>query len=136
MVTGIDGRQFMVSGPPEQVTAMKQQIMSGRFSKLSPATCIDVVQGTTHNLTLNASGGQPNYTYKLLMDGSQIATYGPAPETSHTFSVTFNQAVGSHTLRGETTDSCSTGAQTAFDQCATFNILAPCTALGVTMTLS
>jgi len=124
----LNGKQFSVQAPPgwvldpADIEQAKQDILSGKIFAMNPATCHDVVQGTTQQITLTATGGQANYTYKLLLDGSQIATAGPIAATSYTFSMTFSHATGPHTLKGDITDSCAT-PQTSSDQC-TFNITA------------
>lgn len=124
----LNGKQYSVQAPsgwvldPADIEQAKLDILSGKILAMNPATCHDVVQGTTQQITLTATGGQANYTYKLLLDGSQIATAGPIAATSKTFSVTFSQATGSHTLKGDITDSCAT-PKTSSDQC-TFNITA------------
>jgi len=126
----LNGKQYSVLAPagwvlePSDIEQVKD-ILIGKISTLNPATCPDVIQGTTHAVTLTATGGVPNYTYRLLLDGSQIATAGPIADTSQTFNYTFDQAVGAHILKGEITDSCST-PQTSSDQCTIFNIIAPC----------
>lgn len=134
----VNGKQYSIQAPPgyvlgpDDIEQAKQNILSGNIRTLNPATCLDVIQGTTHNVTLTATGGTPNYTYRLLLDGTQIATAGPIAATSQVFPVKFDQAVGAHTLRGEITDSCTT-PQTSGDQCTTFNITAPPTLTTITI---
>lgn len=134
----VNGKQYSVQAPPgwvlgpADIEQAKQNILSGRVHKLNPATCPDVIQGTSHDVTLTASGGTPNYTYTLLLDGVVKASAGPISSTSYTFSVVFGESVGSHILRGEIVDSCTT-IQTAFDQCTSFNILAPPTLNSITI---
>lgn len=123
----LNGKWYSVKAPvlrSGDIEQAKQDILNGNVDTLNPATCIDVFQGTTHDVILTATGGVANYTYKLLLDGSPIATAGPIANTSNTFKYKFDQAVGAHTLSGEITDSCAT-PQTSRDQCITFNILAP-----------
>jgi len=140
VIMSLNGRQYSVKAPigralePGDIEQAKQDILSGKISTMNPATCHDVVQGTTQQITLTATGGQANYTYKLLLDGIQIASAGPMASTSHTFSVAFNQAIGNHTLKGEIIDSCAT-PQTASDQC-TFDITASVGSISCTTTPS
>jgi len=128
VIMALNGRQYSVKSltgqvlKPDDIENAKQDILSGKISTMNPATCRNVVQGTTQQITLTATGGQPSYTYRLLLDGNLIASAGPISATSHTFSVAFNQAIGNHTLKGEIIDSCAT-PQTASDQC-TFDIIA------------
>jgi len=137
----VNGKQYSVQAPPgwvlgpADIEQAKQNILSGNIKTMNPATCLDVMQGTAHDITLTATGGVPNYTYRLLLDGTQIATAGPTANTSNIFNYTFNQAVGAHTLSGEITDSCAT-PQTSSDQCATFNILAATGSISCTTTPS
>ena len=137
----LNGKRYSVQSPPgwvlepADIERAKQDILSGKIRTLNPATCPDVIQGTTHAVTLTATGGVPDYTYRLLLDGSQIATAGPIAGTSQTFDYKFDQAVGAHILKGEITDSCST-PQTSSDQCATFNIIAAVGSISCTTTPS
>jgi len=137
----VNGKQYSVQSPPgwvlepADIERAKQDILSGNIKTMNPATCPDVIQGTTHAVTLTATGGVPDYTYRLLLDGSQIATAGPIAGTSQTFDYKFDQAVGAHILKGEITDSCST-PQTSSDQCATFNIIAAVGSISCTTTPS
>ena len=143
----LNGKQYSVLAPagwvlePKDIEQAKQNILSGKsqtqMRTLNPATCKDVIQGTPQQITVAVSPtalGVPPYTYRLLLDGAQIATAGPTANTSNTFSYTFNQAVGAHTLRGETTDSCAAAPQISTDQCVTFNILAPVTTGSISCT--
>ena len=133
----LNGKQYSVLAPagwvlePGDIEQAKQNILSGKsqtqMRTLNPATCKDVIQGTPQQITVAVSPtalGVPPYTYRLLLDGAQIATAGPIASTSNTFSYTFTQAVGAHILSGEVTDSCAAAPQISTDQCVTFNILA------------
>lgn len=134
----IEGRQFKIKAPDgwslEQIDIeqAKQDILSGKISIMNPATCSDVVQGSARQITLTATGGKANYTYKLFLDGIQVDTAGPVAATSYTFTRTLNQSISSHILKGEITDGCPT-PQTATDQC-TFNIIAPVTTGSISCT--
>ncbi len=128
----LNGKQYSVQASPghalelNDIERIKLDILNGKIQIMKPATCHDVIQGTPQQITIAVSPtapGVPPYTYKLLLDGSEIATAGPTTNTSNTYNYTFNQAVGSHTLSGEITDSCAT-PQTSTDQCTTFSILA------------
>jgi len=137
VIMSLNGRQYRVAPigralEPGDIEQAKQDILSGKILAMNPATCRNVVQGTTQQITFTATGGQPNYTYKLLLDGNLIASAGPMASTSHTFSVAFNQAIGNHTLKGEIIDSCAT-PQTASDQC-TFDITASVGSISCTTT--
>lgn len=92
------------------------------LDQLSPATCpSSILQGLTKNITVTlTSVGTPGYVYKLYVDGALKQTYpttGKTPDTSHIFSYTFSEAPGSHIVKAELTDSCST-PKIVSDQCA------------------
>lgn len=102
----LNGKQYSVQAPPGYVLELadieraKQNILNGKVHTLNPATCHDVIQGTPQQITVAVSPtalGVSPYTYRLLLDGSQIATAGPTANTSNTFSYTFTQAIGAHT---------------------------------------
>lgn len=97
------------------------------INKMSPATCIDVYQNSTHTITINVDSintGKPPYTYTLLLDGISKASSSLIPNTTWSTPVTFSESIGSHTLTGQVVDSCGT-PQTATDQCTSFNIISP-----------
>jgi len=97
---------------------------------MSPtASCpTNIMQGTTHTIRVErdpTKTGTPDYVYKWYLDGTLKETYptsGKTSDTSHTFTYTFNEAVGSHTIKGEITDSCN---KTSTEQCTITIVVCP-----------
>jgi len=90
--------------------------------------------GDTATINVTVSGGTPNYTYRLYVDGVLKDTFGPTNSTSHVFNYTFTSA-GSYTVKVEVTDSCPSGAKVA-DKTCSVTVSTPCTTPTVDFTMS
>ena len=106
--------------------------MNNKILTLSPASCpSSIPQGATRNVTVavdaSPNNGTPPYVYRLYVDNVEKIRYptssGTTPNTSHIFSWTFNESVGSHTYKGQVTDSCSPTPKYDDDVCLSVNII-------------
>ncbi len=107
------------------VTAACSAISSCTISTCPPAS---IVQGTGTSLSVQWSGGTPNFTVQLLRDG--VAYGSPSTITTQAATINFNidssWTIGPHTVAVRVTDSCSAGAKTCTTSACNINVTAAC----------
>ena len=145
----VNGQQYRLETNVSLTQQQKAQIIKqlneqhrNNIVTLSPASCpSSIPQGATRNVTVavdaSPNNGTPPYVYRLYVDNVEKIRYptsGTTPNTSHIFSWTFNESVGSHTYKGQVTDSCSPTPKVEISEC-TIDITT-CNALTVTTTIA
>lgn len=91
-------------------------------------------KGIAKTVTLSlTTAGTPPYTYKFYADGVLKHTSPSISDTTHSFSYTFDETAGSHTYKGEVTDSCPTGAKSDSSQCTITITVCPVPVLNMTI---
>ncbi len=107
------------------VTAACSIISSCTISTCPPAS---IVQGTGTSLSVQWSGGTPNFTVQLLRDGQAYGSPSTITTQAATISFTVDGTwtVASHQVSVRVNDSCSAGAKTCTTSACNINVTAAC----------